>query len=135
MRPVAHFGGSISLGARGRADYFECAGCLRYTDPWNRTPVDDLILHIAKGVGPRQLSQPRIAGCPAGTHHLWEHRGAPHAVDIPILSTYSNPESTQEKKHALTRVGDLIVTMAKMNLLFVTAAVAFPFLARRRPHD
>ncbi|KAJ7777797.1 hypothetical protein B0H14DRAFT_2963371 [Mycena olivaceomarginata] len=41
--------------------------------------------------------------------------------------------SIKEKKHALTRVGDLIVTMAKMNLLFVTAAVAFPFLARR--HD
>ncbi|KAJ7805388.1 hypothetical protein B0H14DRAFT_2880759, partial [Mycena olivaceomarginata] len=71
---------------------------------------------ISQGVGPRQLSQPRIAGCPAGTHHLWEHQGAPH------------------KKHALTRVGDLTVTMAKMNLLFVTAAVAFPFLARRRPH-
>ncbi|KAJ7882647.1 hypothetical protein B0H14DRAFT_2703542 [Mycena olivaceomarginata] len=43
--------------------------------------------------------------------------------------------SIKGKKHALTRVGDLTVTMAKMNLLFVTAAVAFPFLARRRPHD
>ncbi|KAJ7816082.1 hypothetical protein B0H14DRAFT_2845392 [Mycena olivaceomarginata] len=43
--------------------------------------------------------------------------------------------SIKDKKHALMRVGDLTVTMAKMNLLFVTAAVAFPFLARRRPHD